>query len=45
MPYHRELVIEFGNRGYIPRYYYQPGGDILILRIKHQLEDELPESP
>lgn len=45
MPYHRELVIEFGSRGYIAHYYYQPGGDILILRIKHQLKDELPESP
>ena len=45
MPYHRELVIDFGSRGYIARYYYQPGGDILILRIKHQLEDDLPDIP
>jgi plasmid stabilization system protein ParE len=42
MPYHRELIIEFGGSGYIARYYYQPGGDVLILRIKHQLEDGLP---
>lgn len=45
MPYHRELVIEFGSRGYIARYYYQPGGEVLILRIKHQLEDDLTETP
>jgi plasmid stabilization system protein ParE len=45
MPYHRELVIDFGNRGYVARYYYQPGGDVLILRIKHQLEDDLPQTP
>ncbi len=42
MPYHRELIIEFGGSGYIARYYYQAGGDVLILRIKHQLEDALP---
>lgn len=45
MPDHRELVVDFGSRGYIARYYYQPGGDILILRIKHQLEDDLPDIP
>lgn len=45
MPYHRELAIDFGSRGYFAHYYYQPGGDILILRIKHQLEDDLPDIP
>ena len=45
IPYHRELVIEFGRRGYIARYHYQPGGEVLILRIKHQLEDDLTETP
>jgi plasmid stabilization system protein ParE len=42
MPYHREIVIKFGASGYVARYFYRPGGEILVLRVKHQLEDELP---
>jgi plasmid stabilization system protein ParE len=44
MPFHREIVIKFGASGYVARYFYQPGGDVLTLRVKHQLEDDLPES-
>ena len=39
MPFHREAVIGFGNSGYLTRFYYEPGGDVLILRVWHQLED------
>jgi plasmid stabilization system protein ParE len=45
MPYHREIVIKFGASGYIARYFYKPGGDVLVLRLKHQLEDDLPDNP
>lgn len=39
MPYHREAVIDFGGSGYLARFYYKPSGDVLILRVWHQLED------
>lgn len=39
MPYQRDAVIDFGGRGYLARFYYKPGGDVLILRVWHQLED------
>lgn len=39
MPYHREAVIDFGGSGYIAWFYYKPSGDVLILRVWHQLED------
>ena len=39
MPYQREAVIDFGGSGYITRFYYKPGGDVLVLRVWHQLED------
>jgi plasmid stabilization system protein ParE len=39
MPYHREAVIDFGGSGYLVRFYYKPTGDVLILRVWHQLED------
>jgi plasmid stabilization system protein ParE len=39
MPYQREAIIDFGKSGYLARFYYKPDGDILILRIWHQLED------
>ncbi len=43
--FHREIVIEFGGSGYIARYYYRPGtNEIILLRIKHQLEGDFPES-
>jgi plasmid stabilization system protein ParE len=37
-PYLRDLIIKFGAKGYIARYRYEPGGDVYILRIRHQLE-------
>lgn len=39
MPYQREAVIDFGGSGYIARFYYKPGSDVLVLRVWHQLED------
>jgi plasmid stabilization system protein ParE len=38
MPYHREAVIDFGRSGYLARFYYKPGGDVVILRVWHQRE-------
>ena len=40
LQHHRELVIDFGASGYVARYRYEKGGEIYIVRIKHQLEDE-----
>ena len=37
-PFHREVIIKFGAKGYRARFFYQPGGDVLILRVRHQLE-------
>jgi plasmid stabilization system protein ParE len=37
-PFLRDLIIKFGASGYIARYHYQRGGDIHILRIRHQRE-------
>ena len=34
----RQLVIPFGNAGYIVRYMQMPGGDILVLRLWHGRE-------
>lgn len=34
----RQLVIPFGNAGYIVRYARMPGGDILVLRVWHGRE-------
>ena len=45
MPYHRELVIKFGALGYVARYRYAPGGDIVVLRIRHQRESGFPDLP
>lgn len=39
MAHHRELVIKFGSYGYIARYQYERGGDVVVLRIWHQRED------
>jgi plasmid stabilization system protein ParE len=38
LPYHRELVIQFGASGYVARYRYEPGGDVVVLRVRHQKE-------
>jgi plasmid stabilization system protein ParE len=43
MPFHRDAVIGFGSSGYIVRYHYKPGGDIIILRIRHQKENHYPD--
>ena len=45
MPYHREVVIKFAALGYVARYRYAPGGDIVVLRIRHQRESGFPDSP
>jgi plasmid stabilization system protein ParE len=42
--FHREIIIEFGGSGYIARYYHRPGTEeVIVLRIKHQLEDDFSE--
>ena len=38
--YYREIIIDFGGSGYVARFRYEPGGDIIIVRIKHQLEND-----
>lgn len=38
--YYREIIIDFGSSGYIARFRYEQGSDIIIVRIKHQLEDD-----
>lgn len=40
LPHFREVIIDFGASGYIARFRYEKGGDIYIVRIKHQLEDD-----
>ena len=35
----REIIIDFGSSGYIARFRHEQGGDIFIVRIKHQLEN------
>lgn len=37
-PFLRDMVIEFGGYGYVARYHYKRGGDVVILRIRHQRE-------
>jgi len=37
-PMLRDLIIKFGASGYVARYWYERGSDILILRIRHQRE-------
>ena len=39
MPFHRELVIKFGARGYVARYRYERGGGVVVLLVQHQRED------
>lgn len=39
VPYQRDLIIKFGSYGYIARYHYERGGNVVILRIWHQRED------
>ena len=42
MPHYREILIGFGASGYVARFRHEPGGNIIIVRIKHQLEDAFP---
>ena len=37
---YREIIIDFGDSGYIVRFRYETGEDIFIVRIKHQLEND-----
>lgn len=34
-----EIIIDFGSSGYIARFKHEQGGDIVIVRIQHQLEN------
>jgi len=36
----REIIIDFGSGGYIARFRHEKDGDIFIVRIKHQLEND-----
>jgi plasmid stabilization system protein ParE len=38
--HYREIIIDFGDSGYIVRFRYETGEDIFIVRIKHQLEND-----
>jgi plasmid stabilization system protein ParE len=38
--HYREIIIDFGSSGYIVRFRYEQDGDIFIVRIKHQLEND-----
>jgi plasmid stabilization system protein ParE len=40
--HYREIIVDFGKSGYVARFRYEEGGDIYIVRIKHQLENEYP---
>ena len=42
--HYREIVIDFGSTGYIVRFRHEHGGDIHIVRIRHQLENDFPEN-
>jgi plasmid stabilization system protein ParE len=40
---HREIVIDFGASGYIARFYKKSEDEIIIIAIKHQLENDFYE--
>jgi plasmid stabilization system protein ParE len=40
LTHYREIIIDFGSSGYIARFRHEEGGDIHIVRIKHQLEGD-----
>jgi plasmid stabilization system protein ParE len=42
LPHYREIIIDFGSSGYIARFRHELGGDVVIVRIKHQLENDYP---
>ena len=37
--HYREIIVDFGASAYIARFKYEQGGDISVVRIKHQLEE------
>lgn len=37
-PGHRELLIDFGDSGYVTRYRYDGGNIVTVLAIRHQKE-------
>jgi plasmid stabilization system protein ParE len=37
---HREIIIDFGASGYIARFYKKSEDEIIIIAIKHQLEND-----
>lgn len=39
LPHYREIIIDFGAYGYVARFRQESGGDLHIVRIKHQRED------
>ena len=39
---YRELIIDFGANGYVARFQQRAGDEILIARIRHQLENDYP---
>ena len=41
--HYREIIIDFGSSGYIARFRHEKGGDMYIVRIKHQLENDYPK--
>jgi plasmid stabilization system protein ParE len=41
--HHREIVIDFGSSGYITRFYKKSDEEIIIIAIKHQLENDFFE--
>ncbi|MDR3323194.1 MAG: type II toxin-antitoxin system RelE/ParE family toxin [Zoogloeaceae bacterium] len=38
LPGFREIIIGFGHSGYVARFHHAPNGDIIVARIRHQLE-------
>ena len=37
---YRKISVDFGSCGYVARFRYEQGSNIIIVRIKHQLEDD-----
>lgn len=44
LPHYREIIIDFGSSGYMVRFRYEQGGDVVIVRIKHQPENDYLQS-
>lgn len=39
-PFLRELIISFGRSGYVALFEIQSSTDVLVLAVRHQLEDD-----